>query len=76
MSKTFVKVIAAHDAQGKTLPLSLEWTDGRSFAIDRVKDVRLAPSLKGGGLGTRYTCRICGKEVYLFEDEGRWFVEG
>ena len=28
-----------------------------------------------GGLGTRYTCRICNKEVFLFDDEGRWFVE-
>ena len=29
----------------------------------------------GGGLGVRYTCRICGKEVWLFEEEGRWFLE-
>ncbi len=36
---------------------------------------RQAPSLRGGGLGMRYTCRICGKEVWLFEEEGRWFVE-
>ena len=75
MGKTFVKVTAEHNAQGKTVPLSITWTDGRLYAIDRVKDVRLAPSLKGGGVGRRYTCRICGKEVYLFEDEGKWFVE-
>lgn len=24
----------------------------------------------------RYTVKVRGKEVYLFEDEGRWFVEG
>jgi hypothetical protein len=44
------------------------------YKINRVADVRLAPSLKGGGLGMRYTVRIRGKEVYLFEDEGKWFV--
>jgi len=48
----------------------------KQYEIDRVMDVRRAPSIKGGGMGMRYTCRILGKEVYLFEDEGRWFVEG
>jgi len=23
----------------------------------------------------RYTVRILGRETYMFEDEGRWFVE-
>jgi len=34
-----------------------------------------AASFHGGGLGMRYTVRIRWKEVYLFEDEGRWFLE-
>lgn len=75
MGKTFVKVTAEHDERGQVRPLLLTWTDGKKYEIDRVTDVRLAPSLKGGGLGTRYTVRVRGKEVYLFEDEGRWFVE-
>ena len=56
--------------------LSAPWTDGKKYEIDRVADVRQAPSLRGGGLAIRYTVKIRGKEVYLFEDEGRWFVEG
>ncbi len=75
MGKTFVKVTAEHDESGRIRPLDLTWTDGRKFAIDRVLDVRQAPSLKGGGLGIRYTCRIRGREVYLFCDDGKWFVE-
>ena len=75
MAKIFVKVTAEHDENGKTKPLALTWTNGKQYGIDRVTDVRLAPSLKGGGLGMRYTVRIGGKEVYLFEDEGRWFLE-
>lgn len=47
----------------------------RRVEIDRVLDVRQAPSLKGGGLGIRYTCRIRGKYGYLFCDEGKWFWE-
>ena len=76
MAKIYVKVTAEHDENGKTKPLALTWTNGKQYGIDRVTDVRLAPSLKGGGLGMRYTVRIGGKEVYLFEDEGRWFLEG
>ena len=75
MGKTFVTVTAVHDPAGKTKPLALTWTNGKQYEIDRVTDTRLAPSLRGGGLGMRHTCRIRGKEVYLFEDEGRWFLE-
>lgn len=75
MGKTFVKVTAEHDESGRIRPLVLTWVDGRKFEIDRVLDVRQAPSLKGGGLRIRYTCRIRGKEVYLFDEEGRWFIE-
>ncbi len=53
MAKTFVTVTAVHDAEGKTKPLALVWTNGKQYEIDRVTDVRQAPSLKGGGLGTR-----------------------
>lgn len=74
MGKTFVKVTAEHD-DGKTKPLALTWPDGRRFEIDQLIDSRWAPSLKGGGLGMRYTCRVRGRVFYLFEDEGKWFVE-
>jgi len=42
------------------------WDDGRRFEVDRVLDVTKAASLKAGGRGTRYKCRIRGKEIYLF----------
>ena len=70
-----VKVIARHDEQGRVCPLEVEWEDGRRFEVDRLLDVRRAAALKAGGQGVRYTVRILGKETYLFEDEGRWFVE-
>ena len=75
VNKTFVKVTAEHDESGNIKPLFLIWSDGRRYEIDRVTDVRQAPSLRCGGLGIRYTCRIRGKEVYMFCDEGKWFVE-
>ena len=55
----------------------LFWWGGKRYDVDRVLDVRRAASLKGGGLGIRYTCRILGKERYLFFDDAaqQWFVE-
>jgi hypothetical protein len=73
--KVFVGVTAEHAPDGHIKPLSITWEDGRIFEIDRILDVRQAASLKTGGTGIRYTCRIMGKETYLFDDEGKWFVE-
>ncbi|MBR0464606.1 MAG: hypothetical protein IJJ23_09570 [Clostridia bacterium] len=82
--KVYVSVLATFDREGKVKPMRLRWTDGRTYDIDRVLEVRPAPSLKAGGQGQRYTVRIQGKERFLFLEgtpEGiqgrlRWFVEG
>ena len=73
--KVFVEVVAKHDLQGNIRPLSIKWKVGRVFEVDRLLDVRQAASLKAGGMGMRYTCRICNKQVYLFCDQGKWFME-
>ena len=73
--RVYVKVIAEFDEAGGVRPLSVEWEDGRRFEVDRVTDIRRAASTKAGGQGIRYTCRIMGRETWLFEDNGRWFVE-
>ena len=73
--KINLKVQAEFDIDGSIRPTSIVWEDGRVFAIDRILDIRRAASLKAGGMGMRYTCRICGKGVNLFNDENRWFME-
>lgn len=75
MRKINLTVNVRHEPTGKAVPTSIVWEDGRTFAIDRVYDVRQAASLKAGGVGQRYICRICGKMVALFEEEGLWFME-
>lgn len=76
MRKVFVDVTVEFSREGKIKPVSIKWEDGRCFDIDKVCDCRKAASLKVGGQGMRYTCRIMGKEVYLFLDQDRWFMEG
>lgn len=73
--KVYVSVTVKYNEAGQAKPLSIEWEDGRVYEIDRVLDVRQAVSLKVGGRGTRYTCRIGRQQTFLFEDEHRWYVE-
>lgn len=75
-SKVYVTVTADFTKEGMLIPKSFIWEDGRSFEITKVTDIRRAASLKAGGVGTRYTCIVCGKESHLFyEDNNRWFME-
>ncbi|HOU11197.1 MAG TPA: hypothetical protein PL044_09820 [Clostridiales bacterium] len=74
-SKVFVDVLVRQDKYGRTTPLSITWKDGRTYEIDRIQQVCKAASLKAGGAGIRYTCLIRQKQTYLFNDDGKWFVE-
>lgn len=73
--KKYVEVTARFDTDGRVFPLKILWEDGSSYFIDKILDVRPAASLKAGGAGIRYTCRINMTEKFLFLEESRWFVE-
>ena len=74
--KLYVNVLAICHQDGTTRPLGVIWPDGRKFGIDTVLDIRKAAIYIAGGTGMRYTCEICGKAVYLYDEEGRCFMEG
>lgn len=75
-TKVYVKVIAEHDTDGKTKPISVTWEDGIVYEIDCIKQIRRAASTKVGGTGVRYTIRIGNNITFLFDEEnGKWFVE-
>ena len=82
--KVYVPVEVSFGEDGRMLPHTITWEDGKRYPIDRVSDIRPAPALKAGGQGDRYTVWIGGKQSYLFFERcatvsgcslGRWFVE-
>lgn len=73
--KIYVKVRADFTPDGRIRPLMLRAEDGPVMRIDRITDVREAASLKAGGQGTRYTCRVGEATLLLFYDEPYWFIE-
>lgn len=72
--KNYVEVTAVFDKEGVITPIMIKLEDEK-LEVDRVMDVRPAASLKSGGAGIRYKCRIAGRETYLFLEETRWFFE-
>lgn len=74
-NKVYVRVQAQFSTDGSLLPVAFWWENGRRYCIDRVTDVCRAASLKAGGIGMRYTCTVLGRQVCLFFEEDRWFME-
>ncbi len=73
--KIELDILVEHTKDGRALPKTILWDDGRRFDIDKILDIRQAASLKCGGAGMRYICKICGKQVVIFDEEGKWFIE-
>ncbi|MBS3885475.1 MAG: hypothetical protein KGZ41_01265 [Dethiobacter sp.] len=74
-NKVYVKVEALFHPDGRLTPVALWWENGCRYTIDRVVDICRAASLKAGGIGMRYTCTVQGRQIYLFYEEDRWFME-
>ena len=73
--KRYVEVVTRCDTEGGITPLSITWDDGRVFEITRILEVRQAASLRVGGRGTRYLCRVGATDSYLYFEDPAWFVE-
>lgn len=72
--KAYVDVVAQF-SEGRMVPMSLKWENGRNYTIDRIKSIQRMASRKAGGCGICYTCIIQRQEVQLFyEENGLWFV--
>lgn len=72
----YIDVLVKFNTQGDFEPVKIKLKNNKTYLVDRVyrKDIR--KSLKVGGQGLRFYCRISGKDVYLFFDENKWFLEG
>lgn len=80
--KIYVSVTSEIDTTGFMHPKAVEWTNGRMYKIDEVRDFRPADTVGFGFPGDCYTVVIKGEEKRLFFEHapfpprlGRWFVE-
>lgn len=73
--KVYVGVQLTVSPEGDIRPNTITFEDGTIYEIDRLKYRCRAHATKVGGTGIRYTVVIRGQETFLFEDDGKWFVE-
>ena len=73
--KVYVEVQLTVSPAGDVRPNTIKFEDGMVYEIDRLRHRCRAHATKVGGTGIRYTVVIRGQETYLFEDDGKWFVE-
>lgn len=74
--KRYIDMIVRYTEDGHIIPLAVRWSAGELFEIDKVLDVQRAASLRAGGTGIRYLCRMKEQERYIWSENDRWFVEG
>ena len=70
-----IDVVAKMNSSGLVTPLYIIWENGKKYEIDKILDIRKKASLKGGGMGIRYTCQIKNQERFIWLDGYVWFVE-
>lgn len=74
--KVPVDVLVRHSTSGKQKPAAILYDDGQTYEIEKVTDCFFAKAAKiGGEMALRYTIRVKGRETYLFEKDGIFFVE-
>lgn len=81
-TKEFVDVLAVHwSADGRIEPIRIQLEDGTVLIVSKVFDTRRAASLRAGGQGIRYDCRVANEQdghelrLHLFHDGDYWFIE-
>lgn len=70
-----VAVIVAIGTDGQVRPKKFQWKDGNVYKIDRISKAERAASTKVGGCGIRYTVIVDGMPRYLYDEDGKWFME-
>ena len=60
---------------GQVRPRKFLWKDGQWYKIDRVTYEERAASTKVGGCGIRYTIMVDGLPRFLYDEDGKWFME-
>ena len=73
--KEYVAVTVDIDPEGCVRPRTVTLEDEGTFEIDQILRAVPAASTKVGGCGMRYTIRIDDKRSFLFDEDGRWFIE-
>lgn len=69
------KTLAIHHIDVSVRSQQIIFAAGPIYNIEDVKGVKKVKTLSTFEIAKRYTVQIKGKETFLYEDCGKWFVE-
>ncbi|ANU55316.1 hypothetical protein I5Q82_03105 [Acutalibacter muris] len=72
--KQYVEVIATHHIDGSVRPQQIIFAQGPIYDVEDVKGVTKVKTTSTLEIANRYSVVVTGKETYLYEDCGKWFV--
>lgn len=71
-----IKVMGKSLGAGIEFPVSVVWSDGRVFRIEKIDSAQKHAQFITGGTGTRFSCWLKGKQRHIgYIKPGEWFVE-
>ena len=76
--KVYVAVTVHFTMEGKVIPMSFIWEDGKIYHIGKIKEISRLDGSKPGESRIMYTCIVNGKDTHLYYENGsrgRWFLE-
>ena len=73
--KQYVEVVATHYIDGSVRPQKIVLATGPVYEIEDSREAAPGKAHTTGELARRYVEKIKGKETYLYEAGGRWYVE-
>ena len=73
--KQYVEVVATHHIDGSVRPQKIVLATGPVYEIEDSREATPGKAHTTGELARRYVVKINGKETFLYETSGRWFVE-
>ena len=73
--RQYVEVVVTYCIDGSVQPQKILLANGPVFEIEESREATPSKAPTTGELTRRYVVKIKGKETYLYETSGRWFVE-
>lgn len=73
--KQYVEVVATHYTDGSVRPQKIVLATGPVYEIEESREAGRGKARTTGEIARRFAVKIRGRETWLYEDGGRWFVE-
>ena len=73
--KIYIDMTMLCSKNGTISPIAFAWKDGTMYHIENVLERQILRTDDKGRNIYRFKCKVKGRIKYLFNDDGKWYVE-